>query len=50
MDTEKLALEDMNTFMQGPTIPSTILVPKVERVRHLEWVSELIIVILYINI
>ena len=39
VDTEKLALEDMNAFMQGPTIPTTLLVPKVEHGRHLEWVS-----------
>ena len=39
VDTEKLALEDMNAFMQGPTIPTTLLVPKVEHGRNLEWVS-----------
>jgi citrate lyase beta subunit len=39
VDTEKLAMEDMSTFMQGPTIPTTFLVPKVEHGRHLEWVS-----------
>lgn len=38
VNTEKLALEDMNAFMQGPAIPRTLLVPKVEHVRHLEWV------------
>ena len=39
VDAEKLALEDMNTFMQSLTIPTTLLVPKVEHARHLEWVS-----------
>ncbi|XP_028396847.1 citramalyl-CoA lyase, mitochondrial-like [Dendronephthya gigantea] len=40
VDSEKLALEDMNTFMQGLTIPTTLLVPKVEHVKHLEWINE----------
>ena len=39
VDTEKLASEDITTFMQGMSIPTTILVPKVEHVRHLEWVG-----------
>ena len=38
VDTDKLAQDDMNMFLQGLTIPSTFLVPKVEHVRHLNWV------------
>ena len=34
-----LATEDIQAFLHGPVIPTTLLVPKVEYAYHLEWVS-----------
>lgn len=39
IDGSELASDDLKAFLHGPTIPSTLLVPKVERVSHLEWVG-----------
>lgn len=39
VDSGELAVNDMKKFLQGPTLPTTLLVPKVEHVHHLEWVS-----------